>query len=136
MGGAMRERPIIFKAEMVRAILEGRKTQTRRIVKPTIEHTKDNTPRELDFVFNGFIYRWASDDNISIYQLRKGLWHQYFSMEEFIKKRCPYGKVGNSLWVRETWVQGDNSEILYKADPDTDFANECEYHNEKYKWKP
>jgi hypothetical protein len=71
----MNERPILFSAPMVRAILDGRKTQTRRILKDTTEHKGPYNPKYLE------AYR---DD--------KG-W----------KEICPHGKIGDRLWVRETW---------------------------------
>ncbi len=63
----IRERPIIFSTEMVRAILDGRKTMTRRVVKPQ--------PCRLF-----------------------AIWKRYPHQEG-----CPYGQVGDRLWVRETW---------------------------------
>jgi hypothetical protein len=71
----MKERPILFSAPMVRAILEGRKSQTRRVVKDTglyaIEdhHGAETAMRE-----------------------RRNL-----------ATRCPYGQPGDRLWVRETF---------------------------------
>jgi hypothetical protein len=74
-----KERPIVFSAPMVRAILEGRKTQTRRIVKTgfILEHCLFN----LD---DGAIEVKA--------ELCSG------------RVKCPYGKTGDRLWVRETWA--------------------------------
>ncbi len=67
----MNEKPILFSSEMVRAILEGRKTQTRRVIKP----------------------RGVSDDVAQwLHTLAKG-----------VDMKCPYGKPGDQLWVRETW---------------------------------
>lgn len=65
----MKEHPILFSTAMVQAILEGRKTQTRRIIKDTTPH-------------------WAND----AYR------------EHCIRSiRCPYGKPGDRLWVREKY---------------------------------
>lgn len=72
---AVKCRPILFSAPMVRAILDGTKTQTRRIVKSTTECAGPINP--------AYIERWKDD---------KG-WAQV----------CPFGKVGDRLWVRETW---------------------------------
>jgi hypothetical protein len=78
----MKETPILFKAKMVRAILEGRKTMTRRIVKPqpNAECTKLHHS-------NG---SWQFSD-------------ESFDRNEF--RSCPFGVVGDRLWVRETWSQ-------------------------------
>jgi len=78
----MNERPILFSTPMVKAILDGRKTMTRRIVKPQPQYGVSQCP----YVKSG----WAeSNDN---------------------KKSCScvpvqsYGQVGYRLWVRETWA--------------------------------
>lgn len=67
----MRERPILFNADMVRAVLDGRKTQTRRIVNKSI------------------------------------------------RVRCPFGEIGDRLWVRETFRvhsrATDVATLVYKA---------------------
>jgi hypothetical protein len=89
----MKERPILFSAEMVRAILEDRKGQTRRVIKP--QPLKWCTRFELapykegNFIV-GEIGDWLqmTDDANSI----RGL------------GRCPYGIPGDRLWVRETWA--------------------------------
>jgi len=77
----MREHPILFSAEMVKAILDGRKTQTRRVIK--------NIP----------------DDARLIYACGT------FSLEidgEFQRlAQCPYGYIGDRLWVRETFKYTD-----------------------------
>ena len=75
----MKERPILFSAEMVRAILGGRKTQTRRVIKPQPFR-------------NGF-----QATKKAVYDSRH---------PAFIKDRCPYGVPGDRLWVRETWNAG------------------------------
>ena len=76
----MKERPIIFSAPMVRAILAGTKTQTRRVVKlkpwQQIEERDDGAP-----------WPWMYDDD------RAG--------DHWLP--CPYGQAGDRLWVREAW---------------------------------
>lgn len=81
----MKERPILFNGEMVRAILYGRKTQTRRVVKP-------QPTTEPIFEWNGKSKGFAG---IQSSHTDKGL----RAMEYY----CPHGKVGDRLWVRETW---------------------------------
>lgn len=76
----MADRPILFSGEMVRAILDGRKTQTRRVVKP-----------QPDFVANYY----EPEKKRAAYKggsVNPGL------------LRCPYGRPGDTLWVRETWA--------------------------------
>ncbi len=85
----MKEHPIPFSQEMVRAILDERKTQTRRVIKPqplwvgepsVPFKTKDCNP-------NGII-------------------------------NCPYGKKGDWLWVRETWYYEEHMHDLTAGEPD------------------
>ncbi len=82
----MKERPILFNTEMVPAILDGRKTQTRRVVKP-------QPPmgfRAWHGLINGY-QAWTTHDT----QGEKG-----FNYEA----KCPYGEPGDSLWVREKFT--------------------------------
>lgn len=79
----MKERPILFSGPMVRAIIEGRKTQTRRIIKP----------QPLPYL-NGFVAKeWSRDTKpwMPIGGIHQDKWE------------CPYGQPGDRLWVRETW---------------------------------
>ena len=78
----MTEKPILFSATMVRAILDGRKTQTRRIMKPQ--------PVGPVFV--------ATDPETPRYCLP---YNETLTMGE-LAMRCPYGQPGDRLWVRET----------------------------------
>ena len=99
----MRERPILFSGPMVRAILEGCKTQTRRVVK--IQPESDIT--KYAYKGNG---AWLPCDD-DLYSFRKLV-------------KCPYGKPGDRLWVRETWgvgtrpcpIEGWRDGIEYRAD--------------------
>lgn len=77
----MKEHPILFSAEMVRAILSGKKTMTRRT-------------KGLEFV-NKDPDNWTSN----IFQRDVAI-----QCKKVIdSSRCPYGKVGDLLWVKETW---------------------------------
>ena len=83
----MKERPILFKPEMVRAVLDGKKTQTRRVVK---------MPARGAFVLIEHADTWwpyQSDDGESEL-CNDGNEHPM---------NCPYGLPGDRLWVRETW---------------------------------
>ena len=93
----MTERPILFNAEMVKAILEGRKTQTRRVMKVQPE---PSTVREGDFWFPSkklesmvHISDLNPDNNVIIDDCH--LFYQEYC--------CPFGQVGDQIWVRETW---------------------------------
>jgi len=90
----MTERPIIFSSPMVRAILDGRKTQTRRVVK---------NARGANSLYAGE---------------HDGLWVvERFGDAASTMIKCPYGKPGDRLWVRETWSIEDGL-IIYRADLD------------------
>jgi len=98
----MKESPILFTTEMVQAILAGRKTQTRRIVKPQ--------PGE------GGLVSWSQ---IPEYAPPKWAGYKLNSeKEEFWK--CRYGYKGDLLWVKETYclpkAEFPNAEVIYKAD--------------------
>ena len=88
----MKERPIIFSGPMVRAILDGRKTQTRRVVKPQ--------PCDVGWGVNCEVhpYMTGTDWPLAYYERRRGVWN----CSEPLK--CPYGKPSDVLWVRETWL--------------------------------
>lgn len=85
------ERPILFSTEMVKAILEGRKTQTRRILKIDYDFYK-NRCIKIDNRGNNF---WS-------------IINKYNYMHVYQNLRCAYGKVGDILWVRETWLKQPN----------------------------
>ncbi|MCO6445826.1 MAG: hypothetical protein J5J04_17280 [Anaerolineae bacterium] len=87
-----RERPILFSAPMVRAILDGRKTQTRRIVRGQDAAWSHLAP---EWDVNGdefFMVAGEKEDN---------------GLRKIINAvRCPYGQPGDRLWVREKWRIG------------------------------
>jgi hypothetical protein len=85
----MRERPILFSAPMVRAILDGRKTQTRRLVKPRRAHE--------------VAYK-ANDGHV--YSIPEGEVGEHEPCGDPRPLPCPYGAPGDRLWVRETIRRG------------------------------
>lgn len=87
----MKERPIIFSGPMVRAIMEGRKTQTRRVVK-----LRDRTATYSDF----------DDDGWPMSMDECGDWH---------RDPCPYGVPGDRLYCKETFAHGAMGPI-FRAD--------------------
>ncbi|ENW05720.1 ASCH domain-containing protein [Acinetobacter beijerinckii] len=77
----MKERPILFSTPMVQALIEARKTQTRRVVKSELiidqaEFESGNRPHVI-----------RSEP----------------SLQYWIENGCPFGQIGDQLWVRETW---------------------------------
>jgi len=89
----MNPHPILFDGEAVRAILEGRKTQTRRPIKPqpTATYNKDGVALHI----------WKGTD-----------WGDELSMA------CPYGLIGDRLWVRETFTYITLAENEWTGAPD------------------
>jgi hypothetical protein len=84
----MKERPILFSAQMVRALLAGTKTQTRRIMKP--QPADDIAPANFP---NHLVQGWVST-----------IPHKYGNT---VVHRCPYGQAGDRLWVREKFAEAD-----------------------------
>ncbi|WP_287915918.1 hypothetical protein [Comamonas sp.] len=74
----MKETGLMFKAPLVRAILAGQKTQTRRLLKPWkgVEPSKKSAPSDLSYLPDFTCYRAT----------------------------CPMGQPGDRIYVRETWV--------------------------------
>lgn len=104
----MKEKPILFSSAMVRAILEGRKTQTRRVVKllsdpPTRSGIiYDHLSTGCWHVQRGAV--WADEDG-NCYDCKPAA-------------RTPY-QPGDTLWVRETWAEFDkHPKVEYRADCD------------------
>ncbi len=110
----MKERPIIFNGEMVRAILDGSKTQTRRIVKNQRA---------------GDCWSVRSTDNPRSDSHTYDWWLPTGTQPYAALPACPFGAVGDRLWVRETWSDV-NSEgcpaVAYRADSDTRLLAEIE----------
>jgi len=105
------ERPILFSTEMVRAILDGRKTQTRRITK---KQPVDILPMNVPDQWVVLLTREPAHGEV---------W------------KCRYGVPGDRLWVRETWIDPFtteyikpsklpiSTEIRYKAGESLNYSN-------------
>jgi hypothetical protein len=100
----MKERPILFSDPMVRAILEGRKTQTRRIIKNVPFLTEEFLPCDEEGEF------LAHPNSIN---------PEYNSNAPVI--RCPYGFSGDRLWVRETWAASTAFDSVSPLDIDGEY---------------
>lgn len=96
-------KPILFSTPMVQAILAGRKTQTRRVVKPQPPEKFSNFGSAIAFITD------------------KTLNHTV---------HCPYGNVGDVLWVRESFSRLLTGELIYKANA------ESKYDKPALGWKP
>lgn len=108
----MTERGMIFNGDMVRAILNGRKTQTRRPIK-----WKQTRFTEIGEREDGSKWPWSEDAEHAC-----DFWHP-----------CPFGAVGDRIWVRETWarynIDQNSHDIAYRATTPADWPEEG-------RWRP
>ncbi len=91
----MKQIPILFSTPMVQAILDGRKTQTRRLIKP--------------------------QPNGALHDVNMGYWSEFPDNLKHAYIKCPYGKPGDVLWVRETYrhymeLESEKRIVEYAAD--------------------
>lgn len=98
----MKERPVIFTGDSVRSILAGRKTQTRRICRVQ--------PLEAGGLWQ-CLYPWGEGGH-GIYESESEMRQEY---DRLMLARCPYGKPGDRLWVRETWATDFEKNVLYRT---------------------
>ncbi|EOC0011700.1 hypothetical protein ACI0X9_003387 [Cronobacter turicensis] len=117
----MKERPIIFNGEMIRAILNGHKIQTRRIMKP----------QPSSCTQGGFW--WPSDKHHTMLHVEKALQNSEGIWKGIAGDACPFGTVGDRLWVRETWarynIDKDSYDMAYRATTPHDWPKEG-------RWRP
>lgn len=85
----MKERPILFSGRMVRAILAGRKTQTRRVIKDATGAFWDHRGYDVTLDYFG-ITLWTHRESGDVVTHGPKAW-------------CPYGQPGDRLYVRESW---------------------------------
>lgn len=132
----VRERPIIFCPEMVQAILVGRKTQTRRVVKPSNSTVLGYTVRAKDSLWKGLVWDkrvWKDGyPPTEQYPFKSEYLHVPFvnpndpDDDAVYRVRSRY-EVGDRLWVREAWNLIETvvspvprpERIVYRASPET-----------------
>lgn len=128
----MKERPILFNGEMVRAILDGRKTQTRRVIKPQPKLVDDTGGKQIGGIYwdFGWCYYWPDSKQVHTWDddgLGGPNWtgsdypHEDVLAEALraspSSKKCPIGMPGDRLWVRETfWELGSQHEYGESGD--------------------
>ena len=123
----MKERPIIFSTPMVRAILAGTKTQTRRVVKCSIPICGVASAEDWVHCMANRMPVYPSQEEISkkIEQI-KGLIHPLISDSgHLFSVLCPFGKVGDQLWVREAF------QLLMSDDLEDHEWMKCDYKTGK-----
>ncbi len=99
----MKERPILFNTEMVKAVLDGKKYQTRRVVKPQPD-TSLWKPEAL-LKEKEWRQRYCQGPH---HHIEENMWCLYNKDDSntampYVGVKCPYGQVGDRLWVRETF---------------------------------
>ena len=119
------EHPILFTGEMVRAILDGRKTQTRRVIKPQPDKVK--TPVDI----SAFGVPLEHENRKAILSLPD------IAIKGGKKIKCPYGGPGDRLWVRETWApRGDKGRPFYRADEQSQTEGYSHIILNNGRWRP
>ncbi len=93
----MKESPIIFSTTMVQAVTDGRKTMTRRIIKP---QPKDHYFQSLVLHATGR-FTFAPNGQYNI------------NLKDILEVKCPYGQPGDLLWVREKTILNNNSNTYW-----------------------
>jgi len=116
----MKERPILFSGPMVRALLDGRKTQTRRVVKPAIAEALNflgGRADEAPATGNDVTIEWgpSEDDDGKTVPAQWLARCAEYPEEGVIPIGTAYGQPGDRLWVRETCSIGGNG-YFYRAD--------------------
>ncbi|HDT3696182.1 MULTISPECIES: hypothetical protein [Enterobacter cloacae complex] len=104
----MTERGMIFNGEMVRAILDGRKTQTRRVMKPQPDPCP--APRGGHW--------WPSNVFKTMLHVEEEMQNGKGGWGGLVGDACPFGDVADRIWVRETWAEAGASAPdlkLYRA---------------------
>jgi hypothetical protein len=129
----MKERPILFSSPMVRAILDGQKTQTRRVVKP-------QPAAGCSYVINGAGThalhfageRWPTVGLPALVPPTPR------SADHTLA--CPYGKAGDRLWVRERYAKGGPHGVQFFADWEACGADPIDTFHElptdETRWRP
>lgn len=126
----MRERPILFSTPMVQAILAGKKTMTRRIVKWQPYHEGESINFNFSGISLGHYCTGVPESGYVLYSRGGGgCWNQRTK-----PIHCPYGKPGDILWVREAWSKDKNNEYVYRANYGT--TEDDSFPPSMFKWRP
>ena len=126
----MKERPILFSGAMVRAILDGRKSQTRRVI-------KDFAIKRLS---NRHEFATSGPHQLS---MKETPGYAYVELDSgaLVGLPCPYGQPGDRLWVRETFrvIDGQSQDAIaidYRSDPEEKWCRIGDFLGDGKKWTP
>ncbi|HBW7597291.1 hypothetical protein [Klebsiella pneumoniae] len=145
----MTERGMIFNAEMVRDILDGRKTQTRREVKLNLDIARLATTYDWATSLAANHYQDLTEEQIQqkAESLRGVIHPVILGNEQMVSIICPHGKPGDRIWVRETFCPVDDTQyggekwVDYRATPKFEASHpagwDCAPNDaEALKWRP
>lgn len=112
---AMKSRPILFSTPMVRALLDGKKTQTRRIVKPNVAEAlrfMGGGPGDKEATVDDVVIKWSEwiDDSEQSHPHEWCLWCAEYPEEGCVPIGRGHGNVGELLWVREQFIPDPNAD--------------------------
>ena len=130
----MADRPILFTGENVRAINDGRKTQTRRVIKPQPPKPPEPTGKSVFLRAEVLPNGWNNKSDHAVVRFWYD-WNNTGKHEDDIAYGCPYGVVGDRLWCKESYCLCDNRGSLgpcYKASFDESKPKACDGMR---KWK-
>lgn len=131
----VRERPVLFSGPMVKALIDGRKTQTRRMVKPQPEPDFRTVKQDG----GGHWIWWSGPDRPGLGEFTR----RAYPNGEGV--RCPYGRAGERLWVKETFAR--RLDVDPKEEPekarhyalcraDGTGLDEPHWHSYPHRWTP
>lgn len=98
---------------MVKALLEGQKTQTRRVLKPQPKNSTEKIVFDTTWHFSQIKCIGTSPNMYEVLQSWK----------------CPYGEIGDVLWVRETIVDDQETGWIYKDGEPCNYLNQITFQN-------
>ena len=145
----MTDRGMIFNAEMVRAILDGRKTQTRREVKLNLDIARLATTYDWATSLAANHYQGLTEEQIQqkAESLRGVIHPVILDNGQMVSIICPHGKPGDRIWVRETFCPVDDTQyggekwVDYRATPRYEASHPAGWDSapndaEALKWRP
>ena len=145
----MKERGMIFNGEMVRAILDGLKTQTRREVKLNLDIARLATTYDWATSLAANHYQGLAEEQIQqkAESLRGVIHPVILGNGQMVSIICPHGKPGDRIWVRETFCPVDDTQyggekwVDYRATPRYEASHPAGWDSapndaEALKWRP
>lgn len=143
----MKARPILFSGDMVRALLDGRKTQTRRALKIQPSNGWEfGTASNEEIILGAITSSHPKKGRFGAF-IRREIWEGAGKFQHDVIA-CPCGRPGDLLWVRETFISGfefddngmptEQERTWYRANGDLDFWYDggSDFPKENIPWRP